>query len=127
MSRHQAVRNLDYQDVLDEVDGYSDEGDDDLSPEDEELMRQGVVQIQAALGSDASKVKVDKIREALWNYYYDIDECVTFLTRKFIAPPPKVKKPIQATNSKLNISLRNPVNPLLGSHENQDFQEHHHL
>ncbi len=36
MSRHQAYRNYDYEQDLDEYDGagYSDEGEEELSPED---------------------------------------------------------------------------------------------
>ncbi|KAL2264661.1 hypothetical protein VTJ83DRAFT_7171 [Remersonia thermophila] len=92
MSRHQYIRNLDYQDVLDEYEGYSDEEDDELSPEDRELMTQGTAAVQAALGVEASKVTVAQIEEALWHYYYDVDKSVAYLISKFVNPAPKPAK-----------------------------------
>lgn len=94
MSRHQYIRNLDYQDALDEYEGYSEEEEDDeLSPEDRALMSQGTADVQAALGVEASKVTVAQIEEALWHYYYDVDKTVAYLTAKFINPRPKATKP----------------------------------
>ncbi len=92
MSRHQAVRNLDYQRALDEFDeGYSDE--EELSPEDQALMRQSTANVKASLGVAASKVTTTQIEEALWHYYYDVDKAVTYLVTKFISPPePKTPK-----------------------------------
>ncbi|KAL1836617.1 hypothetical protein VTJ49DRAFT_4878 [Mycothermus thermophilus] len=92
MSRHQYIRNLDYQDALDEYEGYSDEEDDELSPEDRELMTQGTAAVQAALGVEASKVTVAQIEEALWHYYYDVDKSVAYLISKFVNPAPKPAK-----------------------------------
>ncbi|KAH8887696.1 hypothetical protein GQ53DRAFT_290219 [Thozetella sp. PMI_491] len=91
MSRHQAIRNLDYQKELDEYDeGYSD---DELSPEDQALMREGTAAVQASLGANASKVTKTQIEEALWHYYYDVDKAVTYLVSKIITPPePKKAK-----------------------------------
>jgi elongation factor 1 alpha-like protein len=91
MSRHQYIRNLDYQDALDEYEGYSEEEDDELSPEDRELMTQGTAQVQAALGVEASKVTVAQIEEALWHYYYDVDKSVAYLISKYVNPAPKPK------------------------------------
>lgn len=92
MSRHQYIRNLDYQDAIDEFEGYSEE-EDELSPEDRALMTQGTADVQAALGVEISKVTVPQIEEALWHYYFDVDKSVTYLTTKFINPPPKATKP----------------------------------
>ncbi|KAL2019179.1 hypothetical protein VTK56DRAFT_9979 [Thermocarpiscus australiensis] len=92
MSRHQYIRNLDYQDAMDEYEGYSEE-EDELSPEDRALMSQATADVQAALGVEASKVTVDQIEDALWHYYYDVDKSVTYLTSTYINPRPKATKP----------------------------------
>lgn len=92
MSRHQYIRNLDYQEAVDEYEGYSEE-EDELSPEDRELMNKGTADVQAALGVEASRVTIAQIEEALWHYYYDVDKSVAYLIAKFINPPPKPTKP----------------------------------
>jgi len=77
---------------MDEFEGFSEE-EEELSPEDRALMNQGIADVQAALGVEASKVTTAQIEESLWHYYYDIDKTVTYLTTKFINPPPKATKP----------------------------------
>ena len=99
MSRHQHVRNLDYQAVLEEDDYYS-EGEDELSPEDKEAMRQGTAEVKAALGVEAHKVSIEQIEEALWYYYYDVDKTVAYLITKYIDPPKKTPKAPQKPNGK---------------------------
>ncbi|RYP16914.1 hypothetical protein DL765_004838 [Monosporascus sp. GIB2] len=93
MSRHQAYRNYDYENDLDEYDGgeYSSE-EDELSPEDRAQMVAGTAEIRAALGDEASKVTTQQIQEALWHYYYDVDKSIAYLVSKFIAPSPKAAK-----------------------------------
>ncbi|KAL7622315.1 hypothetical protein AAE478_007819 [Parahypoxylon ruwenzoriense] len=92
MSRHQAYRNYDYENDLDEYEGneYSDE-EEELSPEDRAQMDVGTAEIQAALGSESSKVTTQQIQEALWHYYYDVDKSLSYLMSKFIAPSNKKK------------------------------------
>jgi elongation factor 1 alpha-like protein len=103
MSRHQYIRNLDYQDAVNEYEGYSEE-EDELSPEDRALMNQGIADVQAALGVEASKVTVTQIEEALWHYYYDLDKTVAYLISKFVNPRPKATKPAaQPPNGKFAI------------------------
>lgn len=97
MSRHQDIRNLDYQDVMDDYEGYSDE-DNELSPEDQALMREGTAEVRAALGGEVSKVTTAQIEEALWHYYYDVDKSVAYLVSKFIDPPKKAPKSAQKSN-----------------------------
>jgi elongation factor 1 alpha-like protein len=97
MSRHQAVRNMDYQDELDDYEGYSEE-EDELSPEDRAAMEQGKAAVQAALASSASKVTTSQIEEALWHYYYDVDKTVAYLISKFIDPPKKTPKAVTESN-----------------------------
>lgn len=118
MSRHQYVRNLDYQDAMDEYEGYSDEEDDELSPEDKALMSQGTAAVQAALGVEASKVTVAQIEEALWHYYYDVDKSVTYLTTKFINPRPKATKPApppQQPSGKYSVSTSHRTPPAIST------------
>ncbi|GJC96545.1 elongation factor Tu GTP binding domain-containing protein [Colletotrichum higginsianum] len=95
MSRHQAVRNLDYDEALDEYEGedFDDENEaDQLNPEDRDAMNVGTATVQSALGPDADKVTAQQIQDALWYYYYDIDKTVSYLQKKFIAPPPAPKQ-----------------------------------
>ncbi|KAI2472838.1 hypothetical protein F4781DRAFT_419766 [Annulohypoxylon bovei var. microspora] len=93
MSRHQAYRNYDYENDLDEYegDGFSD-NEDELSPEDRAQMDASTAQVRAALGIESSKVTTQQIQEALWHYYYDVDKSTVYLTTKFIAPSSKNKK-----------------------------------
>ncbi|KAI1741626.1 hypothetical protein F4680DRAFT_56238 [Xylaria scruposa] len=89
MSRHQAYRNYDYENDLDEYEGagYS-EDDDELSPEDRAQMTAGTTQVRTALGTDSSKVTTQQIEEALWHYYYDVNKAVAYLASKYISPKP---------------------------------------
>ncbi|KAL3302843.1 elongation factor Tu GTP binding domain-containing protein [Colletotrichum asianum] len=92
MSRHQAVRNLDYEEVLDEYDAddYEDENEgEQLSAEDRQAMAEGTQFVRSSLGSDADKVTTQQIQDALWHYFYDIEKSVSYLKKKFIDPPPK--------------------------------------
>lgn len=99
MSRHQAVRNLDYEEVLDEYDAddggdYVEEGDQ-LTEEDREALAKGAEQVRTLLGEGVEKVTTKQIHDALWYYYYDIEKTVDYLLTKFIVPQPKPqpKKP----------------------------------
>ncbi|GJC89685.1 HBS1-like protein [Colletotrichum liriopes] len=95
MSRHQAVRNLDYDEALDEYEGdddFEENEADQLSPEDREAMNIGTATVQSALGPDADKVTAQQIQDALWYYYYDVDKTVSYLQKKFITPPPAPKQ-----------------------------------
>ncbi|KAI1777040.1 hypothetical protein F4818DRAFT_408903 [Hypoxylon cercidicola] len=92
MSRHQAYRNYDYENDLDEYEGEDGlEDEEELSPEDRAQMDAGTTQVRAALGTHSSHVTTQQIQEALWHYYYDIDKSVTYLATKFIAPLSKKK------------------------------------
>lgn len=112
MSRHQAYRNYDYENDLDEYEGNDGfEEEEELSPEDRgnihllvvsnhqppltvldtAQMDAGIAQVRAALGTESSKVTTQQIQEALWHYYYDIDKSVTYLATKFIVPSSKKK------------------------------------
>ncbi|KAL7924260.1 hypothetical protein ACQKWADRAFT_287819 [Trichoderma austrokoningii] len=74
----------------DYVDQYDDfEEEDEMSSEDKVAMAHGTAEVQKALGTEASKVTVAQIQEALWHYYYDVDKSVAYLAKTFIAPAPK--------------------------------------
>ncbi|KAI0408380.1 hypothetical protein F4802DRAFT_618540 [Xylaria palmicola] len=98
MSRHQAYRNYDYENDLDEYEGagHSD-GEDELSPEDRAQMIAGTAQVRSALGDGSAKVTTQHIEEALWHYYYDVPKCVAYLTSKYLSP-----KPAKASAQKKN-------------------------
>ncbi|KAG7109632.1 HBS1-like protein like [Verticillium longisporum] len=102
MSRHQAVRNLDYEEVLDEYDADDGElGADQLTPEDRDTLAKGAEQVCETLGSAAGSLTTQQIHDALWYYYYDIEKTVDYLLKKYITPPtPKSepKKPKEAGN-----------------------------
>lgn len=79
------------QDFVDDdfYDPDEDEYEEELSAEDKAAMESGTVAVRKALGDDASKVTLEKIQEALWHYYYDIEKSVAYLRKSFAAPPPK--------------------------------------
>jgi elongation factor 1 alpha-like protein len=92
MSRHQYIRDLDYEEALNEFEGYEEEEENELSPEDRALMNQGTADVQAALGVEAFKVTVAQIEDSLWHYYYDIDKTVAYLISKYVNASPKATK-----------------------------------
>ncbi|TLS25269.1 hypothetical protein PpBr36_07096 [Pyricularia pennisetigena] len=99
MSRHSAFNNYDYDNELDEYDGYDNTGEEELSPEDRESMVLGTSAVREALAAESSKVTTAQIQEALWHYYYDVDKSVAYLVSKYISPPADSKKAKKATNS----------------------------
>lgn len=76
------VKSVAHEDDYDDYDDFDDEpqdnGNNELSPEDEEQMRQGTVKVRAALGS-AFPATDKEIQEALWHYYYDVPKSVAYL------------------------------------------------
>lgn len=92
MARHQNIRNLDYEAELEEYGAFSDEEEEELSPEDQVRMREGTAQVLEALGVEAHKVTKAQIEESLWHYYWDVDKTITYLISKYIDPPKKPAK-----------------------------------
>ncbi|TLD25272.1 hypothetical protein PspLS_06110 [Pyricularia sp. CBS 133598] len=99
MSRHSAFNNYDYDNELDEYDGYDNTGEEELSPEDREQMVLGTTAVREALAAESSKVTTAQIQEALWHYYYDVDKSIAYLVSKYISPPVDSKKAKKATNN----------------------------
>jgi elongation factor 1 alpha-like protein len=54
-------------------------------------MRVGTIAVRAELPATASHITDSQIQEALWNYYYDIEKTVGYLTSTYITKP-KAKK-----------------------------------
>ncbi|KAH9996435.1 hypothetical protein F4779DRAFT_606954 [Xylariaceae sp. FL0662B] len=127
MSRHQAYRNYDYENDLDEYDGdgYSDE-EEGLSPEDRAQLDAGTAAVRAMLGSESANITTQQIQEALWHYYYDVDKSITYLTSKFIAPPaPKAKKSTASNKSiGTEASRAGPRGLLLLGSESKEHARH---
>ena len=98
MSRHQAYRNYDYENDLEE--DYGEE-EAELSPEDKAQMEAATIEVRGALGPQASKVTTTQIQDALWHYYYDVNKTATYLVDHYIAPPaPKAAKAAPAQKAK---------------------------
>lgn len=76
-----ALDDDDYDDYDEYDENYDEGGDNELSPEDKEQMRLGTIKVRESLGS-AFKLADSEIQDALWNYYYDINKSVAYLTSK---------------------------------------------
>ncbi|KAI0637925.1 hypothetical protein C8Q77DRAFT_1153620 [Trametes polyzona] len=82
MSRHRFVRNIDVNEELDD-DYISEEGDDDLSPEDYERMMDGLEHIRATLGNEQQSALTDQdIKDSLYEYYFDVEQAIADLLEK---------------------------------------------
>ncbi|KAK0629080.1 P-loop containing nucleoside triphosphate hydrolase protein [Bombardia bombarda] len=92
MSRHRDIRNLDYQDVLNDYDADDYEDEYDLSPEDAAKLKQATAEVRAALGTEVSKVTDKQIEDEVWDNFYDVDKSVTKLVSKYIAPASRAPK-----------------------------------
>ncbi|KAF9341803.1 HBS1-like protein, partial [Linnemannia elongata] len=78
MSRHRNVRNLDIDDVLD--DGYDDEDyaeEQTMTAEEQAQMADATEDVKSMLGS--AKVTIKEIQDALWYYYFDVDQAAVYL------------------------------------------------
>lgn len=74
-----ALKSLRRTEELDD-DAFSDEGGEDYDMDDSQRaqMESGVQSIQAILGAQAG-IPESEIREALWNFYFDVDQSVEAL------------------------------------------------
>ena len=75
-----ALDEDDYDDYDEDEEYYDQEatGDNELSPEDQEQLRQGTVKVRQALGP-GFPASDKEIQDALWNYYYDVSKSVSYL------------------------------------------------
>jgi hypothetical protein len=87
MSRNR-IKAVSYED-----DDYYDEEDEqyeeEISAEDREKMRVGVIEVRQLLELQVPPVPAteQEIAEALWNYYYDVDTSVEYLKSKSLVTP----------------------------------------
>ena len=51
----------------------------ELSEEDRQQMAAGTIAVREALGPDVPDVTDREIQEALWHYYYDVGQTVTYI------------------------------------------------
>ncbi|KAI9718720.1 MAG: hypothetical protein M1812_003894 [Candelaria pacifica] len=120
MSRHQAIRNLDFEDELDDFDGGEDydyedaaDGNGELSAEDRENLREGTDKVRQALGPDVP-VTNKEIEDSLWHYYYDVAKVVTWLLNQRTETPQKESKKPKAEGKGNGSSDRNTIkDPLI--------------
>lgn len=79
MSRHRAVRNLDYDDVLDEA---SAEGQ--MTPQQADSLDRAVDLITQRLGEGFN---LKEVRETAWHYYFDVDKSTDYLLGSVLSVP----------------------------------------
>ncbi|GJJ74621.1 elongation factor 1 alpha-like protein [Entomortierella parvispora] len=99
MSRHRNVRNLDIDDVMD--DGYDEDDyaeEQPMSAEDQAQMDDATEEVKAILAG--SKISVKEIQDALWHYYFDVDQTVAYLVEELA----KKQKAATAAAAKKNTS-----------------------
>ncbi|KAF9534968.1 hypothetical protein CPB83DRAFT_223685 [Crepidotus variabilis] len=76
MSRHRAIRNMKYEDAL-EDDALSDGGGDELTQEQEAQLNDGLEQIRLVIGGeDTTGLSDQSIKDALWEYYFDAEKAL---------------------------------------------------
>ncbi|KAJ4530736.1 hypothetical protein HRR80_009043 [Exophiala dermatitidis] len=97
-----AVDEDDYDDYDDYDDDYDGGGDEGLSAEDKEQMREGTIKVREALGSFPATD--EEIQDSLWHYYYDVAKTVSYLKNKQKSASGPAKKQKDEPKSKLSIS-----------------------
>ncbi|KAH8830631.1 hypothetical protein DL96DRAFT_1707439 [Flagelloscypha sp. PMI_526] len=71
MSRHRDIRNMDYEDALDD-DALSDGGEEDMTAEQTNQMNRGLEEVYRVLGGEAVSGISDKdLRKHLWDNWFD--------------------------------------------------------
>jgi elongation factor 1 alpha-like protein len=82
MSIHR-VKHISYEygEHHDYADGYDEEGEDELAPEDKEQLKAGTAAVREELGADFPASEKE-IQDALWHYYYDVRKSVAYLKKR---------------------------------------------
>lgn len=76
MSRHRNVRNLDYDELLED-----DSGAGEISPADAEKLDRAVDEIIAIIGNDFA---IEDVKDAAWHYYFDVEQSMNYLLGEFV-------------------------------------------
>lgn len=71
MSRHRAIRKLDYDELLDDT-----EAEGDLTLLQAEQLDKAVDEITRRLGGNVS---IKEVRDTAWYYYFDVDKATNYL------------------------------------------------
>ncbi|GBB92546.1 hypothetical protein RclHR1_20200002 [Rhizophagus clarus] len=144
MSRHRAIRSLNAADILAESESYDYDYDDyeydenyEMTPEDKAQMDKGKVLVRNVIGQ-VEGISDKDIENALWNYYYNTEDAITYLldeihkskTHKKIVSQKKLdsNKPIPAKKdllSNVDHGKRYPSPVVFDA--NQRNPESHHL
>ncbi|KAH7119780.1 elongation factor 1-alpha [Dendryphion nanum] len=92
--RHSRAKNVAYDDDVYDEDDYDEDEDtgDVMTDEDREKMRINTIKVKEALDS-STEVTDAQIQEALWHYFYDVGQSVTYLKNKYSTAPPKPVDP----------------------------------
>ncbi|CAI2184591.1 6663_t:CDS:10 [Funneliformis geosporum] len=105
MSRHRAIRSLTAEAVLAESeyydeDDYDYEDNDELSQEDKAKMDDGKKIVREVIGQ-VDEISDKDIEDALWHYYYDTKEAITYLLDELHKSKKKKKTNSDSNKSKL--------------------------
>ncbi|KAK9466361.1 hypothetical protein V1512DRAFT_263450 [Lipomyces arxii] len=89
------MSKYDYEDDMFDEDEQGEENEDDLSPEDQKQMNNAIKLVSKTV--KGTSVTDAQIRDAVWNYYFDVDKSVKFLQdqlrkQESSKPKPKTKK-----------------------------------
>lgn len=101
----------DYDDFDDGLqdDAYMEHVPHDLSPEDKLRLAECANEVLTRLGPDADGYPIEDILDALWNFYYDIDETLGYLYS--LRKPPKSVKPTKTQDALPASSGKNKSGP----------------
>ncbi|KAM0752360.1 hypothetical protein T439DRAFT_206400 [Meredithblackwellia eburnea MCA 4105] len=78
MSRHRLVKQLDLAEEMDDEAFDEDYGEEDMSPEDQAKLESATTEVFRRLGANTVIDKRD-VKDALWNYYFDVDQSIAYL------------------------------------------------
>ncbi|KDR83448.1 hypothetical protein GALMADRAFT_150559 [Galerina marginata CBS 339.88] len=134
MSRHRNIRNINITDELDD-DALSDGGEEDMTPDQQARMNDGLEQVKLVIGGEEQSGFSDSsIRDALWEYYFDIQKTIEWALEEReklqIAKERKGSDHVSDSssdpyneNGAYQYSQNNRSGNLLDTEDGQDFNE----
>jgi hypothetical protein len=79
MSRHRDVRNMNYEDELDD-DALSDGGEEELTEEQRVQLEEGLEQVREVIGNEeVSGISDAMIQDGLWISYFSVEETLQWI------------------------------------------------